>query len=150
YSVCFDEEAANEYAVKSTMIEQNTKQADTWNRLFDGVSAVLAEYGAEYFKKSGDFLLNEDNYGWPRIMVSVQNLKMLAPDIIARLRDLLVDLPGWEIAVAVDLPGKERIWPIMGLTIRKDEIIDGLQRQYFPPEFQGLRYAGSRPGSVRD
>jgi hypothetical protein len=39
---------------------------------------------------------------------------------------------------------------MMGLTIRDHEIIDGLQRQYFPREFQSIRYRGSRPGTERD
>lgn len=132
------------------MTDWDPKQVDTWNRLFDAVEAVFADYGTEYFKDSGDYLLNEDNYGWRRIMLSVQNLKMLAPDIIARLRDLLTDLPDWEIAVAVDVPGKEKTWPNMGLTIRKHEIIDGLQRQCFPVEFRDFRYADSRPGTASD
>jgi hypothetical protein len=28
--------------------------------------------------------------------------------------------------------------------VRPHEIIDGLQRQYFPKEFQGIEYEGSR------
>jgi hypothetical protein len=38
----------------------------------------------------------------------------------------------------------------MGLTIRRHEIIDGLQRQYFPPAYRHFQYPGSRPGTERD
>jgi hypothetical protein len=30
------------------------------------------------------------------------------------------------------------------------EIIDGLQRQYFPKEFQNIEYVGARPDTVKD
>lgn len=35
-------------------------------------------------------------------------------------------------------------WPSMGLYIRPDQIIDALQRQYFPQEFQNSEYPGAR------
>jgi hypothetical protein len=38
----------------------------------------------------------------------------------------------------------------MGLTIRAHEIIDGLQRQYFPEPYRSFRYEGSRPGTEYD
>jgi hypothetical protein len=37
----------------------------------------------------------------------------------------------------------------MGLVIRDDEIVDGLQRQYFPREFQTIKYEGSRQQGLR-
>jgi len=46
--------------------------------------------------------------------------------------------------------GLRNDWPNMGISIRADEIIDGLQRQYFPTEFQDLAYEGARRGSVCD
>jgi len=38
----------------------------------------------------------------------------------------------------------------MGLYIRKDDISDGLLRQYFPPEYQSITYEGSHPGDRYD
>ena len=38
----------------------------------------------------------------------------------------------------------------MGIFIRADEIVDGLQRQYFPKEFQDLAFEGARRGSISD
>ena len=75
---------------------------------------------------------------------------MLRPEIIEGLRKLLSDLPHWEIVVAVDLGGDGKHWPHMGLTIRANEIIDGLQRAYFPREFQSLHYEASRIGTEFD
>jgi hypothetical protein len=49
-------------------------------------------------------------------------------------------------AAAVLLPG----WPQMGLIVRSHEIIDGLQRQFFPAELKTIQYDGSRRGTDRD
>jgi hypothetical protein len=38
----------------------------------------------------------------------------------------------------------------MGLTIRAHEIIDGLQREFFPKEFRIFSYEDARPGTERD
>jgi hypothetical protein len=75
---------------------------------------------------------------------------MLRPDIVNSLRTLLFELPEWEITLAVDILSKEESWPLMGLTIRKQEIIDGLQREYLPAEYQNVKYESSRPGTGYD
>ncbi len=125
-------------------------QADIWNRLYQKTSASLAKYGIENAIGDGDYWINEDNCGWHRISVGVQNLSLLRPEIVAELRGLLDAYPGWEITVAVDVLGKEKSWPRMGVTIRKHEIADGLQRQYLPEEFRGYQYADGRPGTGYD
>jgi len=132
------------------MSDWDEKQVDAWHRLYERVTGVLARYGTEDSGGKGDYWVNEDNYGWRRITIGINNLKMLTPEIVNKLRGLLSELPDWEIVAAVDVPSYEKMWPAMGLTIRKHEIIDGLQRQYFPAEFQGLQYAGSRPGTGYD
>jgi hypothetical protein len=38
----------------------------------------------------------------------------------------------------------------MGLYIRPNEIIDGLQRQFFPKEFQDIEYRRARRGTAFD
>jgi hypothetical protein len=38
----------------------------------------------------------------------------------------------------------------MGNTIRRHEIIDGLQRQYLPTRFRNFEIPGSRPGTGYD
>jgi hypothetical protein len=41
-------------------------------------------------------------------------------------------------------------WPEMGLIVRSHEIVDGLRRDLFPPEYQNIHYEGSRPGTDQD
>jgi hypothetical protein len=62
----------------------------------------------------------------------------------------MLDFPKREIVYAVLSPTEDEDWPDMGLLIRKDIIIDGLQRQHFPPEYQSIAFEGSRPGDLRD
>jgi hypothetical protein len=126
------------------------KQVSIWDRLYEQVTVLLARHGMEDSVGKGDYWVVDDNYGWRRSQVEIHNLKMLRPEIVNALRSLLTDLPDWEITVTVDIPGKENTWLVMGLTIRQLEIIDGLQRQYFPKEFQGWQYAGSKPGMGYD
>lgn len=132
------------------MTDDEDKQADEWQLLYERVTGLLAQYGKENPIGKGDYLVVDDNYGWRRITIEVQKLKMFEPKIVNSLRGVLIDFPEWEIVAAVDVPDKKKVWPIMGLTIRKHEIIDGLQRQYFPAEFQNFEYAGSRPGTGYD
>ena len=132
------------------MSDWDEQQVETWIRLYEQVAATLARYGKIESSGDADYWINEDNYGWNRISVGVNNLKMLHPDIVNSLRKLLAKLPGWEITLAVDILGKEKSWPKMGLTIRNHEIIDGLQRHLFPVEFQSFTYPDSRPGTGYD
>jgi hypothetical protein len=67
------------------------------------------------------------------------------PIVIKSLQKLLNGYPNWEIAVTIGSPAKEKSLPSMGLIIADDEIIDGLQRDYFPEEFKTIEYEGSRP-----
>jgi hypothetical protein len=84
----------------------------------------------------------------PQIGIKVSHLRLLDPEVIETLQHALSSYPRWEIAYTVDMAGKD--WPEMGLLIRKDSIIDGLLRRYFPPEYQSITYEGSRPGDIRD
>lgn len=134
----------------ATMSDWDKQQLATWNHLYEQVTGLLAQYGKEDSGGHADYWVNEDNYGWRRISIGANNLKMLSPNIVKLLRALLSELPEWEITLAVDIVEKEKVWPLMGLTIRKDEIIDGLQRHLFPAEFQKLTYPDSRPGTGYD
>jgi len=129
------------------MNDWDEKQASIWDRLYEQVTGLLARYGREDSVGKGDYWVVDDNYGWRRSQIEIHNLKMLRPDIVSALRGLLSDLPDREITVTVDIPGKEKAWPVMGLTIRRHEIIDGLQRKFFPRKIQHWQYAGSRPGN---
>jgi len=96
-----------------------------------------------------DCLLLDENLGVWQHKIETSNLEMLRPVVIKSLQKLLVGYSNWEIVIAVSSPGKEKVWPSMGLVISEDEIIDGLQRQYFPKEFQSIEYEGSRPQGYR-
>jgi hypothetical protein len=118
--------------------------------LFDSVREVLQQFGVEDHFGKGDYLVVDDNYGFRGHKVEIHSLRMLNPQIVKALQLLLRKFPDWEIVVAVGIPGKEKLWPPMGLTIRAHEIIDGLQRQYLPAEYREIYYAGSRLGTERD
>lgn len=50
----------------------------------------------------------------------------------------------------VGLWGHLHDWPNMGISVRADEIVADLQRQYFPKEFPDLAYDGARRAAVAD
>lgn len=121
-----------------------------WEELYKSVVSVLLQYGKEETTGDGDYWVVDDNYGWRRQIVNIFDLKMLNPEIFAKLRILLDKLPEWSIVLALDVPGTEGKWPPMGVTIRKHEIIDGLQRQYLPERYRTFVVPGSRPGTGYD
>lgn len=115
--------------------------------LYQGAETLMAEYGRPYSSSGpGDFSIWGDYWGYPQVKISVHELALLHPRIVKRLQELLADFPEWEFVVTVAVRGHYDDWPDMGLYVRRDEIIDTLQRQYFPSEFQGLAYEGSRRG----
>jgi len=132
------------------MSDWDEKQSEMWHRLYQQVVDLLAHYGVDNPLGDGDYWVVEDNYGWRRVTIGIHNLKMLRPEIIDSLRELLSKSPQWEIVTYVDIPGKEKVWPKMGLTIRKHEIIDGLKRELFPAEFRHFIYPNSRAGTGYD
>ena len=125
-------------------------QAQQWGELYDRICSLLRKCGREDPFAAGDYWVLDENWGSKAQRVEINNLALLLPDTIQSLQKLLEVFPDWKIVVAVDVRGTEKTWPLMGLIIRKDEIIDGLQRQYFPEPFCGFQYEGSRPGTDRD
>ena len=125
-------------------------QEMVWSALYDRIRAVLIPFGTKDHFGNADYLLEDDNYGHRRHIIEIHKLRMLDPALVRMLRMLLDKLPDWEIVIAVDVPGTENSWPRMGLIIRKSEIVDGLQRELFPPEFQKMVFEGSRPGTGYD
>ena len=97
-----------------------------------------------------DYTVEGDYLGPLEVVVFVGNLAMLEPNIVARLHAAIKEFPGWQIVMTVAVRGHYDDWPDMGLYIRPHEIVDGLQRQYFPEEFQYLNYEGSRRGGAYD
>jgi hypothetical protein len=120
--------------------DDDDEQGRQWSILHSLISKTLRQFGTEDHFGKGDYLLVDDNYGPKYHQVEVHRLHMLMPDVIKALQPLLRDFPGWQIIVAVDIPGTEGKWPPMGLRVQLDKIIDDLQREYLPREFQDLRY----------
>lgn len=98
----------------------------------------------------GDYTVHGDYGGYPEVVIFVGNLAMLQPNVVSELQKLIKNFPGWQVTVTVVLREHLHDWPEMGLYIRPHEIIDGLQRQYFPDEFQNVEYVGARRGTADD
>jgi hypothetical protein len=126
------------------------EQRREWVALYNQIRPVLQQFGEEDDHPGRkDYWLVNENLGLWQHRIETSNLEMVRPVVIKSLRKLLIAYPNWEITIAVTSPGAENVWPAMGLVIRDDEIIDGLQRQYLPKEFQAVEYEGSRPQGSR-
>jgi hypothetical protein len=132
------------------MNQDTDEQTETWEILYQRILELILQYGTEDFRETADCWVDDDNIGTEQQKIYIRNLALLQPHVITALQGLLTEYPNWEIMVAVSVPGTGEAWPDMGLTIRAHEIVDGLQRQYFPKEFQALKYQGSRRGTDRD
>jgi hypothetical protein len=129
------------------------EQVSTFERLRDRTWDILKHFGKVHYlptQPHGDYSVHGDYAGYPEVVVFVDNLEMLRPPVVAALKDLIKDYPGWQITMTIAVRGHYNDWPHMGLYIRPHEIIDGLQRQYFSKEFQNIEYEGSRRGTVDD
>jgi hypothetical protein len=115
-----------------------------WQILHDRITETLDRLGRKDAFGNGDYWLVDDNWGWRRHQIEIQNLNLIRPHVITALQRNLSGYPEWCIAAGV-YPGLQD-WPEagMGLIIYDDEIIDELQRRYLPPEFHELHYEGSR------
>jgi hypothetical protein len=126
------------------------RQEEEWIALYKQIRQLLQQFGEEDDGgKRKDYLLVDDNLGLWQHKVETSDLRMVKPAVVKSLQKLLLGYQNWEIVIGVGNPESGGKWPKMGLVIRDDEIIDGLQRQYFPNEFQSIEYEGSRPHGLR-
>lgn len=123
---------------------------ETWGYFYDRLCDFMLRFGTENADQKADCWVDDEHFGRRQQKIYVRNLALLRPEVVTALQGLLNEFPGWEIMVAVSVPGPGELWPDMGMTIREHEIIDGLQREYFPEEFRGFAYTGSRPGTDED
>jgi hypothetical protein len=134
--------------------EENRRYDEQFNiflLLRDRIENLLEQYGrADSLAGLGDFSAHYDFVQSDQVKVSVANLDLFQPFIVYQLQDIVKEFPGWEIVYTVTLDDHLKDWPDMGLYIRGDEIIDTLQRQYFPKKYQSIAYAGSRLGREPD
>lgn len=127
------------------------EQIAIFEQLRRQVDALLEKFGRpDTLSKKGDYTVHGDYSGHPQVVAFIGNLDMLRPRVILELQQLIKKFPGWEIEVTVAVREHYDDWPNMGLYIRPHEIIDGLQRQYFPKEFQDVAYEGARRGTAYD
>lgn len=103
--------------------------------------------GGQLVYTQKDYSLLHENWGNYQHGIETDNLKVLSPASIMSLQKLLAAYPNWEIVISVG--GRQKKRPDMGLVIRDEEIIDGLQRQQLPKDLQALQYEGSRPAGSR-
>jgi hypothetical protein len=113
-----------------------------WQSLHDKATEVLDAFGKKDYRGRADYWIVDDDWGLDLIRVEAQNLQMLRPVVVDRLKQILVDFPGWHIAVRVDVPGTEGAFPLMGILIFRDRVIDHLKREYLPAEFRQITYEG--------
>ena len=126
------------------------EQSESWQALYERITALLPAFGIESAVGEGDYWVLDENWGPRQHKVCIFNLDMLKPVVVRALQKLLREFPDWGIMLAVDGPGKEEIWPPMGIVIQENEVSDSLQRQYFPSEYQSIKYEGSRAGMDND
>jgi hypothetical protein len=123
--------------------DAHEQQMIVWQNLYNRVCDVLEQFGEEDSLKPGDYWVHDDYWGHPQVKIYINNLKLLEPNIIRSLQAILPEFPGWELVAAVCVRGEGEKWPDMGLTIRAGEIVDNLQRRYFPEEFRAFGYDDS-------
>ena len=127
-------------------LDPREAQRREWVALYDRSRQVLLQCGEEDDPpERKDFLLVDDNLGLFQHRIETSNPELVKPVVINSLQKVLAGYPNWEIVVALGSHEKEASRPCMCVVIRDDEIIDGLQRQYFPKEFKTIEYEGSRP-----
>jgi hypothetical protein len=121
------------------------EQYEIFERLRVRIDDLLEQYGRpDTLSGLGDYSAHDDFRQSPQVKVSVGNLHLLRPSIVYQLQKIVRDFPGWEIVYAVALEDHLEDWPSMGLYIRGNEILDTLQRQYFPEKYRDVQYSGSR------
>jgi hypothetical protein len=117
-------------------------QFEIFERLRTEINNLLSQYGRpDSLSGLGDYSAHADFLQSNQVKVSIGNLELLKPSIVAQLQAVVRKFPGWEIVYTVAVDGHFDDWPDMGLRIRPNEIVDDLQRQYFPKEYQSISYA---------
>jgi hypothetical protein len=132
---------------------RQNEQYAVFELLYPRVGLLLKRFGRPDFLRGqpeGDFSVHGDYSEYPQVVVFIHNLGLLRQPVVSALQQLLKEFPGWQIDLMIGLWDHLNDWPNMGISIRANEIVDDLQRQYFPKEFQDLVFEGSRRGNVCD
>lgn len=112
-------------------------EAALFEVLYQEVLDTLSTFGRHDGRTPGDYYVLGDYWGHPQVLVNA-NLKMLRAEVVEALRLLLASRSGWEIVFALWEPGTEDTWPRMGVRIRRDEVLDGLKRDFLPEPYRSF------------
>lgn len=124
--------------------EERDAEAAVFEALYREVLDALAPFGRHDGLTPGDYYVLGDYWGHPQVLVNA-SLRMLRPDVADALRPLLISRPGWEIVFALWEPGTETSWPRMGIRLRRDEVLDGLKREFLPEPYRNFSCRDLRP-----
>jgi hypothetical protein len=111
------------------------EQEPVWEILYERITRTMQQFGTEDGLGNADYWIVDDNWGSQQHKIFFNKLHLLHPRVIKQLQKNLADFPDWEIVIAISLRGPGESWPDMGLIVRAGEVVDQLQRQYFPAEF---------------
>lgn len=132
---------------------RQSEQYEVFERLCEFVEKVLERFGRPDYlpgQRHGDFQVHCDYSEYPQVVVFIHNLELLRQPAVSALQGLVREFPGWQIDLMVGLWDHLKDWPNMGISIRANEIVDDLRREYLPKEYQNLTFEGARRGSVLD
>jgi hypothetical protein len=127
------------------------EQLDVFERLYPQVKDLMRRFGQPDYlpeRSHGDYTVHGDYGGYPEVVIYVHYLALLQPTTVYALQNLIKEYPGWQLTVTVAPWDHLHDWPNMGLYVRPNDIVDGLQRQYFPKEYQHIEYEGTRRGTA--
>lgn len=126
------------------MKRSNEQHKKEWKELYQRTKGALQRFGRDD-EAGGDYFVINLVPNDKVQMVELHRLHMLRPEIIKSLHRLLAEFPDWKIEVYV-LSSEENVVldPESGLVLRRDGIIDALDRSVLPKQYHFV-YEDSRP-----
>jgi len=126
------------------MNRTNEQRKRQWQELYKRTKAALQPFGTDD-EAGGDYFVMNFVPNENVQMVELHKLHMLRPQIIKSLQHVIADFADWQIEVFVLMP-EEGVFidPESGLILRRDGIIDALDRKLLPAKYR-FEYEGSRP-----
>jgi len=96
-----------------------------WVALSQRLKAVLSAHGVEKPEgKEGDFFLDDEDNGLPRLRLAIHRVEFLTPELVGDIQAALSDgYANWCVDVRLFLPFPDRI-PPEGIVIWADRIVE--------------------------
>lgn len=114
-----------------------------WRLLHRAIVQVIDSYGCELAKCGRAVCVSSKrNTGCYSQFITLYNMQLLQPEMLAALQTLLADYRDWSIEVQVAAPDGERTWDWrdMIIEISHDRIIDRLQHDLLPDHLRQIRF----------